>query len=226
MKNRGVIVPVTKEAVFFDRTGLVLQRAGEVGEAMGKNKEKRIADVWLGVTNPYKWRGTTYNTYVDTPWDNLSASTALADWANVDTVIQLLNAMTDPDTSEPILISGNTLVVPQALWATAMRITNATQVRQLSGTGNNSATYSDSPIPGIKPMTSPYVYNRTSSTSTWFFGDPSKAFAYMENQPVQVTQAPQNSEAEFTNDIVARYKVSERGAAAVLNPRYMVKATA
>ena len=30
--KRGFIVPVTKEAIFFDRTNLVLQRAAEVGD--------------------------------------------------------------------------------------------------------------------------------------------------------------------------------------------------
>ena len=44
----------------------------------------------------------------------------------------------------------------------------------------------------------------------------------MENWPITVTQAAQNSEAEFTQDIVVRFKASERGAAAVLNPRFVV----
>ncbi len=47
----------------------------------------------------------------------------------------------------------------------------------------------------------------------------------MENWPITVTQAPVGSEADFTNDIVLRFKASERGAAAVLNPRYVVKCT-
>jgi hypothetical protein len=45
----------------------------------------------------------------------------------------------------------------------------------------------------------------------------------MENWPITVTQAPVNSEAEFSQDVVVRYKASERGAAAVMNPRYVVK---
>ena len=70
------------------------------------------------------------------------------------------------------------------------------------------------------------VKQRTSSASTWFIGDPARAFAYMENWPITVVSAPDNSEAEFTHDIVSRFKVSERGAAAVIEPRYMVKCTA
>ena len=40
----------------------------------------------------------------------------------------------------------------------------------------------------------------------------------MENWPITVTQAPQDSEADFSNDIVVRFKASERGAAAVHQP--------
>ena len=54
-------------------------------------------------------------------------------------------------------------------------------------------------------------------------GDFRRAFAYMENWPITVTQAPAGSEAEFASDIVLRFKASERGAAAVLNPRFVVK---
>ena len=57
----------------------------------------------------------------------------------------------------------------------------------------------------------------------WFLGDFRRAFAYMENWPITVTQAPANSEADFNQDIVLRFKASERGAAAVINPRYVIK---
>ncbi len=40
-----------------------------------------------------------------------------------------------------------------------------------------------------------------------------------------MTQSPTNGEAEFSRDIVVRFKASERGAAAVINPRYVVKST-
>jgi len=47
----------------------------------------------------------------------------------------------------------------------------------------------------------------------------------MENWPITVTHSKLHSEADFTNDVVVRFKASERGAAAVLNPRYVVKNT-
>jgi hypothetical protein len=38
--KRGVIIAVNKEAIFFDRTGLVLQRAGEVGELIARSRRR------------------------------------------------------------------------------------------------------------------------------------------------------------------------------------------
>ena len=56
--KRGFIVPVTKEAIFFDRTHLILTRAAEVGELLGLNKEKRLIDLVIGATNNSTRRGT------------------------------------------------------------------------------------------------------------------------------------------------------------------------
>ncbi len=40
-----------------------------------------------------------------------------------------------------------------------------------------------------------------------------------KERPSTVVQAPVNSEAEFTQDVVVRFKASERGQAAVIEPR-------
>ncbi|MBQ6827616.1 MAG: hypothetical protein IJO46_06335, partial [Thermoguttaceae bacterium] len=57
----------------------------------------------------------------------------------------------------------------------------------------------------------------------WFYGDFKKAFAYMENWPITVSVSSAGSEADFSQDVVARFKASERGTPAVLNPRCVVK---
>ncbi len=54
------------------------------------------------------------------------------------------------------------------------------------------------------------------------FDDPA-AFSYMENWPITVVQAPANSEAQFNQDIVARFKASERGIPAIMEPRRMMR---
>jgi hypothetical protein len=229
--KRGFIVPVTKEAIFFDRTHLVLSRAAEVGEVLGLNKEKRIIDVLIGVTNNYKWKGTAYNTYqASTPWINQVSGNELVDWTDVDAVENVFAESVDPNTGEPVLVRANTILVMPAYRHAAHRIVNATQVT-FAPDGSATATLAANPLSGYRVIDSRLVYRRVLASGVgasdakkyWFMGDFRKAFAYMENWPITVTQAPLGSEAEFNSDIVLRFKASERGAAAVINPRFVVK---
>jgi hypothetical protein len=231
--KRGFIVPVTKEAIFFDRTHLVLSRAAEVGEVLGLNKEKRLVDLVIGVTNNYKWKGTSLNTYqTATPWINSLAANELLDWTNVDKAEQLFADILDPATGEPVLVSGTTVLVMPAYRHAAHRVFHAAELT-FTAAGSSTATVAASPLSGYRVYDSRLAYRRVIASGVaaadakkwWFVGDFRRAFAYMENWPITVTQAPLGSEAEFTSDIVLRFKASERGAAAVLNPRYVVKNT-
>jgi hypothetical protein len=233
--KRGLIVQVTKEAIFFDRTNLILQRATEVGEFLGVNKEKRIADLIVGVTNNYLWKGSSYNTYVSTPWDN-TFTDELIDWTDIDAGEQMFADMLDPATSEPIIIGtkGMTILTMPAYGHAARRILNATETRFTDGSASNDITaIGPNPLSGMnyRHVSSRYAYRRLINSGVtaadakkyWFMGDFSKAFAYMENWPITVVQAPAGNEAEFTADVVLRIKASERGAAAVINPRFVLQ---
>ncbi|QDU54323.1 phage major capsid protein [Aeoliella mucimassa] len=231
--KRGFIVPVTKEAIFFDRTNLILRRAAEVGELLGLNKEKRLLDVVIGAVNNYKWRGTTYDTYQTSgQWINELSGNELVDWTNVDAAEQLLADILDPNTGEPVLVSGTTVLVMPAYRHAAHRVFNAAEI-QYAGSGSDTSTVAANPLGNYTVAESRLAYRRVVATGEsaadakkwWFLGDFRKAFAYMENWPITVTQAPRGSEAEFTQDIVMRFKASERGAAAVIDPRYVVKCT-
>lgn len=231
--KRGVIVPVTKEAIFFDRTGLVLDRARNVAQAMGIDKEKRIIDAACGVTTLYRRNGAAaVATYGDDSgthdWDNLAASNGLEDWSDIENALLLFDGLTDPNTGEPIVVNPKQILVPSALLMTARYILTATEVRETTNT--NTLTVGANPLTqGGTPfsiVSSRYVKARTSSATTWFIGDFPGAVWYMENWGITSVEAPPNSEVEFTHDIVSRYKVSERGAVAVVEPRKVVKSTA
>ena len=231
--KRGFIVPVTKEAVFFDRTHLVLSRAAEVGELLGLNKEKRLIDLAIGATNNYKWQGTAYNTYQSSaPWVNVKTGNELVDWTNVDVAEQLFADMLDPTTGEPVLLQANTVLVMPAYRHAAARVFNALEVR-FAASGSGTTTLAANPLGGYSVHESRLAYRRVVAAGQapadakkwWFIGDFKRAFAYMENWPITVTQSSANSEADFNNDIIVRFKASERGAAAVINPRYVVKNT-
>lgn len=235
--KRGLIVPVTKEAVFFDRTGLILQRAAEVGEVLGLNKEKRVLDVILGVTNNYKWKGTTYSTYVSTPWDN-TITDVLTDYTDIDAAEQMFTSMVDPHTGEPIVINPAemSLVVMPNNRHRARQILNATQLMYgiPSSASAQTLTYSPNTISPYRLLDNTALAKArlvasgvaaADAAKYWYLGSIRRAFAYMENWPITVVQAPANSEEEFNRDIVARFKASERGAAAVMDPRYVVQST-
>jgi hypothetical protein len=203
----------------------------QVGQSLGLNKEKRVLDVIVGAVNNFKWQGVEYDTYqTAAPWVNVVADNALVDWTSLDAVEQALADIADPNTGEPILVSGNTLLVPPSLRATALRVIGATQIRMGDlSTGSGVTTVSANPVSDYRVESSRLLKARLTAAGiaadTWFAGDFRRAFAYMENWPITVTQAPRNSEAEFNQDIVLRFKASERGAAAVIEPRAVVKST-
>jgi len=231
--KRGLMIDVTKEAVFFDRTGLILNRAAAVGEEIAVNREKRILDVVLGVSTVYRRNGgaaeATYST------DNTSTSNALIDWQSIDTAEVKFAQITDPDTGEPIEATPNTIIVPPELRVTARRIVNATmtnsdyQPNASAGTPNTNRetrTGGNSLMNTFSIASNQYVKTRGSSATNWWYGDPRGAFLYMENWPMTVETQGATSEQAFDRDIVSRSKASERGAAAVLERRKMLKATA
>lgn len=235
--KRGLQVDVTKEAIYFDRTGILEERCRRVGQSLGQSKEKRIIDAVVDenvTAHRYKYRDNVIQTYGDNSgthdWDNLAASNALVDWTDIDAAEQLLAAIVDPETGEPIIITPRHIVVTRQLLYTARRVINATEITVATPgyatSGNPTETKVGNPISNYTIVSSQQLAARMATDTSWFLGDLNKAFAYMENWPLTVVQAPANSEAEFTLDVVMRFKASERGAAATLEPRAMVKCTA
>ena len=202
--KRGFIVPVTKEAVFFDRTHLILQRAAEVGEVLGLNKEKRLLDLLLGETNNYTWKGAAYHTYSsaglgvppDGNWIN-EITEELVDWTDVDAAEQLFADILDPNTGEPVLVQATAVLVMPAYRHAAHRIFNAAEINYASADGATT-TVAANPLGNYKVVESRLAYRRMlaagydadDAKKYWFIGDFRKAFAYMENWPITVTQSP------------------------------------
>lgn len=238
-RKRGFIVPVTKEAIRFDRTGVLLERCSKGGYWLGLNKEKRVIDCIIDentgaasiVTggHRYHWKGTSYATYqTSTPWDNVTASAGLTDWTDVSEAWLTLAGMTDPYTGEPILIQPDTLIVTSARAWIANRIVSATEVRGGDiTTGSGVQTIGANPVKNsignLRVLTSRLLTARAATDTDWWLGNPSKAFAYFSNWDIAPEEAGANSEAAFTRDIVARYKISEMGCAATLEPRLMTE---
>lgn len=235
--KRGGIVPVTREAVFFDRTGLVLQQANRVGHYMGLNKETRIIDCVIDentTAHRYVRRDTAMGaTYGDNSgahdFDNLQASSALLDYTDIELLELLLAAITDPNTGAPVMVQAKHLVVTPQLVYTAKNILNATSITLtnpgFATSANPTQTHSGNPLSPYQILSSRLLAQRMATDTSYFLGDVSMAFKYMENWGIETTTSDRMSEDAFKRDIVTAYKVSERGAAATVEPRCIAKAT-
>ena len=235
----GRIVSITKETIFFDRTGQVGKRATELTTRLKFNKEKRILDTILGYINTFKWDGVTYNTYqtAGTYWTNVVLFNPLVDYTSVEKVEILSEQILDPDTGNPIVldIEQSSILLPRSLVHTVQAIMRAEQVwRTNLAAVPNVRTISPNILQNYGFLTSPFVYqrqlangqNQTYANSTWFMGQFKKAFSYYANWPITVEQAPPNSLPEFERDLVLRYRASERGTTVIEEPRYVFKCVA
>lgn len=234
--KRGLIVDVTREAIVFDRTALVLKQAADLGYSFGVQMEKRAIDAVIGATNTYKRNGVALNTYLTSGSYINQAVSPLVDWTSVQTVLLLFDALTDPNTGEPIVLTdGIQMLVPSALSMTAYRIANATEV----GTVDNQAAASTVRTFGPNPLSkglygrgitailsSPYVKARSGSATTYWVGNFKKAFCRFYNWDMEITEAADNNTVKFERDIWARFKCSVRDVVAAIEPRYVSKVTA
>ena len=228
--KHGLIIPVTKEAVFFDQTHHILERAAEVGEMLALNKERRILDMILGITNTYKQNNVqrdTYSAESSHPWKNLLTGNELLNWESIETAEDLFGEMIDPISGNPILIEPNAVLVMPPKRHLAHRLFYASSISY--GDGSSGMTLRN-PFARYRLVSSRLAYQRlksqpdvTSLEKIWFLGNFRKAFAYMENWGITVSRSIPGSESDFTQDIVVRFKASERGTPAVIDPRYVVK---
>lgn len=243
LMDRGVIVPITWEAVFEDKTGQIQARAQEVGYWSRVNREKRAIDCVIDSTvlsssHRYKWRGVTIATYNDNTgthtFDNLAATNGLVDWSQINVANQVFNALTDPYTGEPLSVMPRHIVAGLGLQQTALRILSATEIRVTTPgyatSGNPTQTVRDNPYRNyLTLVTSRLLAARQAAagqTATdWYVGDLTAAFRYFWSEKLDVTQAPPDHPDNFSRRIVQQYRVNERGEYSTIQPRAMVRNT-
>jgi hypothetical protein len=249
--KKGLIVSLTKEAVFFDRTSTLVRQAGKVGERLRMSKLKREAATVAGVTitignesfsgNNHKWNGTTYNTYAtgsNAIGINSLASNPLINYTSVEKGLLQFADLRDPDTGDPIDVYPDVLLVMPGKEITASNITKATRISSIypgyqaaAAAPGNVQMEAPNPLPALDVMVSRMLYkvvvdsgvSTTNAADWWFLLQRKRAFWYMQNWPLTVVQAPPNSEKEFEQDIIDRWKGSERGTPYSADPRFTNK---
>lgn len=231
-----------QEDLFLDITGgQVSERGNEVGEWVAYRKELRVIDSFIGVTNTYNYKGTTYNTYITGGYyDNDIASNALDQIDNVKAAEIKFRDMTDPETGTKIRVTPDTLLVQQEYLYNAMLLFGGdqTQVRSAPGatTGEQYFRVGPNPIKGkYAILTSPLVQQRlTDSTGLnlsatnagkywWLFQKGPKTHVYVQNWPMRTQTAAPNNVDSIDRGIVLFIKADERGIPMWKDPRRSVR---
>jgi len=238
IRDRGVIVPLTWEAVFQDRTGQLIDRASNLGYSAGIDKENRAIDAVIDentTAHRYNWRNAgqiqTFNNNTGShTWDNLQASNELVDHTDINAAELLFNGMTDPFTGEPVVFEPRHIIAVSALSLTVARILNSTQILTHIGgfatSGNLPAFTQANPYLGkYQPVTSRRLATRLATDTDWFLGDVTAAVVYIWAEKMNIVQAPAGNVDDFNRRIVQQFRVNERGQHYVREPRALVKST-
>lgn len=142
-RENALAIDVLKEAVFFDLTGQILDKASSIGKWIGYRKELECIDAFLGVTNTFNYSSFTSNTYQTTQtiptnsgylsWYVNDGANELVDWTSLQTAWLLFARMSDPHTGVRILNTPNTILVNPAKFATANLIVGADSTQRRTG---------------------------------------------------------------------------------------------
>jgi hypothetical protein len=135
----------------------------------------------------------------------------------------------DRTSAEPINVVPNTILIPQQLEWTAKRIFSATEIRQATSSGNIQ-TYSPNMLTATTIITSPWIkkllvdsgVNSTIASGRWFYGDFKRAFKYRTLFPLAF-RAAMHDKDDFERDIVAQFRVDERGTPRIVAPWYVAQ---
>ncbi len=246
-EKHGGILPITREAILADRTGVLLERARTVGRGLGLRKEKDIIDVVIGGVNPYIRKGEARNTYANAGmgFDNLGTA-QLIDFTDIREESELFYAIREPNINEPLGFTPTTIICGKQLAWQARAIIRDTQVsdrgalvratapdaREVESTGANRIPFDleilsneffiDRLIArtGDGGLTSG---NRALANEHWILGTPKAAFLWKEIWAMTTEEAPANNEAEFAQDVAFRVKVSYKGVPGVREPRVVIR---
>jgi len=245
-QKEGGVVPITREALYEDRTGQVMAHAGKVGRMMALRKEYRLIDTLIGYHRQvgglgtlWNWRGTEYAPYRTDIYTNYLDSNDLVDHTDIDAIEQLFANMLDPNTGLPVALAGTTCLVCPARKQAASMIFNATEINYGTPTGTDTTSIrkSGNPVSGYSLEVSPHLYRRiiaggnagaaagsaANAGKYYYIGDFAQALCWFEQFGLKVETSGTDSEAAFMRDILMRFKGSHKGAGSWTDPRYIVR---
>jgi hypothetical protein len=209
----GGLLDLTKEAIFFDQTGELLNQAREVGAAARRKRMRLIWDAIVDANATAYSGGDLYSSGNG----NVQTANPLGGEGSWETTRAKLMAQTD-ENGEPIWVFGDRpiLVVPSGLLATAEKLQkNPTGAL---GTANLDVNLAQGQFDIV---VNPYL---SASSTTWWYGAPSRQFRWETVWPFEVfTRIGQDSEEGFKADVIQQFKASFFGGVGAVDTKYVVQ---
>lgn len=240
--ENSAAVELTAEAVWLDLTGEVMKQANEVGDWLQYRKELRIIDAFIGVTNTYVYKGTSYNTYLSaSTWDNTVTSNALDYQQNIVNAEIKFRDMKDQETNTRVQVNPDTILVQREYAHIAHILLNTEESEYRSVPGSTSTDQSIRRGPNMhkgryKIIESPLVFERinaadglnisaANSAKYWWMFEKGGFMKYVQNWPLTVEKANEGSYDMVDRGIVLFVKAHERGIPMIYEPRKVVRCT-
>jgi hypothetical protein len=213
----GRTISITEETVMFDQTGQIINRCQDIGEKAALFREKQIIEAVcdLGTTSKYKPSGTAASFYSSTNGNTVSVTTPTSASA-LASVKDLMDSQTDSE-GDPILINRAGLIwlVPAGMEVAAWTQMNSQQV---TGSGNNDPNYWSGTY---KILSSPFCSTSTEA----YIGDFKRDWWWTQVYPLQVMRHVKPSEANFSRDVIAQFKVRYYGGVGAVDYRHCYQMT-
>lgn len=228
--KRGNMIDITDEAVIFDQTGQVTARARSISRKTFWDRERRgmkyLQDLsgfesYHPAVSKVPTQVALFRASAGTEWYNRTINkagvNALVDWTDVDEAFKLFDSMTD-EAGDEIAVVPNVLLVPRALYGTALRITNATMIRVLTDSGNQitqGANVLNELSAPLTPMWSPFM----NDTTTWYVGDFKSQYYERVIMPLQTFELLPDKR----RDVVASFGVRYMSRVDAVEDKYIIQ---
>lgn len=212
----GGLLSLTREDLFFDQTGELVDRARMIGQ---RGAQKRAALIFAAVCDGagVPANGTALSgaaLYTSTNVNLITANPlATAGW---EAARKKLMDQVD-EQGEPIWVMGDKplLVVGSTLLATAEKL-QKNEHGDL-GTANLDRNLAQGQFDVV---VNPYL----PSTSSWWYGAPARQIRWEEVWPLETfTRVGQDSEVGFNQDLIQQFKLSFYGGAGAADYRYVIE---
>lgn len=215
IKNQkyGGVLDLTKEAIFFDQTGELMDQARGLGEEGARFRDEIIMNTVVDLSSQSLSGGVLYSAGNS----NLITSNPLGTtgWENAH--IELLDKK-DDNTGKPIWVFGEKpiMLVPSGLYPTAWKL----QQNEYSplGTANLDKNMAQNMFDIV---VNPYL---AKASTAWWYGGFNRQFRWEEVWPLEVfTRVGQDTQEGFQQDIIQQFKVSLYGGCGAQDTRYVLE---